>query len=46
MSEIIRTEETNISTINYTMPISDELIDLKVAQHIGQKVSAVKIKRI
>ena len=27
MSEIIRTEETNISTINYTMPISDELIE-------------------
>ena len=27
MSEILRTEETNISTINYTMPISDKLIE-------------------
>ena len=27
MSEILRTEETNISTINYTVPISDELIE-------------------
>ena len=27
MSEIWRTEETNISTINYTMPITDELIE-------------------
>ena len=27
MSEIWRTEETNISTINYTVPITDELIE-------------------
>ena len=27
MSEILRTEETNISTINYTVPISDVLIE-------------------
>ena len=27
MSEILRTEQTNISTINYTVPISDKLIE-------------------
>ena len=27
MSEIWRTEETNISTINYTVPITDEMIE-------------------